>query len=153
MCVAAAVLFVAARCGNAAQPSPVLNNIFPAGGQAGTSVEVTVAGSALTNVSVLRCSHPGITCATENGKQFQLMIPGDVANGHYDLCALTANGLSSVRSFIVGQLPEQSEAKPNDSRNTAEVVPLDTVINGRIEKAGDVDHFAFTAKRGQRIVL
>ena len=153
VCVAAAVLFVAARCGNAAQPSPVLNNIFPAGGQAGTSVEVTVAGSALTNVSVLRCSHPGITCATENGKQFQLMIPGDVANGHYDLCALTANGLSSVRSFIVGQLPEQSEAKPNDSRNTAEVVPLDTVINGRIEKAGDVDHFAFTAKRGQRIVL
>jgi hypothetical protein len=144
---------VTTQCGIAAQPNPILNNVFPAGGQAGTSVEVTVAGAALSNVSELRCSHPAITCETENGKQFRLTIPSDVPNGHYDLCALTTNGLSSVRSFIVGGLAEQSEVNPNDSLSAAEAVALDTVTNGRIEKAGDVDHFTFTAKRGQRVII
>jgi len=145
------VLFM--NVGLTAQPSPILNNVFPAGGQAGTTVEVTVAGSAFTKVSGLRCSHPAITCETENGKQFQLTIPGDVPNGHYDLCAVTASGISSVRSFIVGRLPEQSETTANDTLDAAEIVIPDTVTNGRIEKAGDVDHFAFAAKRGQRVIL
>jgi hypothetical protein len=146
-------LLVSVQDAFAAQPNPILNSVFPPGGQAGSSVEVTVAGSALTKVVELRCSHPKITCETENGKQFRLTIPADIPNGHYDLCALTANGLSSVRSFIVGSLPEQSEAIPNDSLATAESISMDTVTNGRIEKAGDVDHFSFEAKRGQRVVI
>jgi hypothetical protein len=147
------ILGLLASVGLAAQPNPILNNVFPAGGQAGTTVEITVAGSGLTKVSGLRCSHPAITCETENGKQFQLTIPGDVPNGHYDLCAVTASGISSVRSFIVGRLPEQSETAANDSLDTAEIVVHDAVTNGRIEKPGDVDHFAFAAKRGQRVIL
>lgn len=153
---AACFLVVPLLCGHeavAAQPNPILNNVFPAGGQAGSFVEVTVAGSALTKVSELRCSHPKITCDTDDGKQFRLTIPAGVPHGHYDLRALTANGVSSVRSFIIGGLPEQSEADPNDTLATAGTVSIDTVTNGRIEKAGDVDHFAFEAKRGQRVVI
>jgi hypothetical protein len=137
----------------AAQPNPVLKNIFPAGGQAGTSVEVTVTGSALTKITELRCSHSAISCSTENGKQFRLAIPESVPNGHYDICALTASGLSSVRSFMIGRLPEQSEAASNESLDVAESVLVDSVTNGRIEKKGDVDHFAFEAKGGQRIIV
>jgi hypothetical protein len=155
--VAVPLLVSAILLGNcaafAAQPNPVLNNVFPAGGQAGTSVDVTIAGSGLTNVSELRCSHPAITCETENGKLFRLTIPADVPNGHYDLCAVTGNGLSSVRSFIVRHLKEQSEADANDTLDAASAVSLDSVTNGRIEKAGDVDHFAVEAKRGQRVVI
>lgn len=136
-----------------AQPNPVLNNVFPAGGQAGTSVEVVVAGSGLTNVSELRCSHPAITCETDDGKLFRLTVPATVPNGHYDLCAVTANGLSSVRSFIVGHLTEQSETDANDTLDVASPIAIDSVMNGRIEKAGDVDHFSFEAKRGQRVVI
>jgi hypothetical protein len=137
----------------AAQPNPILNNVFPAGGQAGTSVEVTVAGSGLTKITELRCSHSAISCSTENEKQFRLGIPDSVPNGHYDICALTASGLSSVRSFMVGRLPEQSEAAANDSLDVSESVLVDSVTNGRIEKKGDVDHFAFEAKRGQRVIV
>lgn len=148
-----AVCELLATVGQAAQPNPILNNVFPAGGQAGTTVEVTVAGGGLTKVSGLRCSHPAISCETENGKRFRLAIPNDVPNGHYDLCAVTATGISSVRSFVVGRLPEQSETAANDALDAAETVALGTVTNGRIEKAGDVDHFSFAAKRGQRVIL
>lgn len=136
-----------------AQPKPVLNSVFPPGGRAGTSVEVTIAGSGLAKVARLRCSHPAIQCESDDGKLFRLTIPGDVPNGHYDVSAVTENGLSSVRSFVVGSLAEQSESAANDSLDTAEMLALETVINGRIEKAGDVDHFVFAARRGQRIVL
>lgn len=148
-----AFLWLPATVGLAAQPNPILNNVFPAGGQAGTTVEVTVAGSALAKVSGLRCSHPDISSDSDNGKQFRLTIPDEVSNGHYDLCAVTASGISSVRSFVVGRLPEQTETAANDTLDAAEPVALGTVTNGRIEKAGDVDHFAFTAKRGQRVIL
>jgi hypothetical protein len=137
----------------AAPPDPVLNNVFPPGGQSGTLVDLAIAGSALTNVSELRCSHPAITCETDDGKLFRLTIPADVPNGHYDLCAVTANGLSSVRSFIVGHLQEQSEADANDTLDAASAVSIGSVTNGRIEKPGDVDHFSIEAKRGQRVVI
>lgn len=154
--VGGAFTFLVLFCGQpvvAAQPNPVLNHVFPAGGQAGTSVEVTVAGSGLTKITELRCSHAAITCSTEDGKKFRLTIPDSVPNGHYDICALTASGLSSVRSFMVGRLPEQSEAVANDSLDVAESVRVNSVTNGRIETKGDVDHFAFDGKRGQRVIV
>ena len=40
-----------------------------------------------------------------------------------------------------------------DSLDAAETVALNSVTNGRIETPGDVDHFAFDAKRGQRVVV
>ena len=133
--VGGAFAFLVSFCGQtvvAAQPNPVLNHVFPAGGQAGTSVEVAVAGSGFTKITELRCSHAAITSSTENGKQFRLTIPDSVPNGHYDICALTASGLSSVRSFMVGRLPEQSEAAANDSLDVAETVRVNSVTNGRI---------------------
>ena len=48
---------------------------------------------------------------------------------------------------------EQLEAEPNETVSAAMSVPLDVVINGRIDKAGDSDHFRFDAKRGQRVVI
>lgn len=137
----------------AAQPNPILNHVFPAGGQTGSSVEVTVSGSGLTKISQLRVSHPGITCETENGKQFRLTIPHDVPHGHYDLSAVCASGVSSVRSFLVGSLPERSESDANDTLTDAGTIAIDSVMNGRIEKPGDVDHFSFEASRGQRVVI
>ena len=151
-----AVTFVLLFCGQfvvAALPNPVFDHVFPAGGQVGTSVDVTVAGSGLTRITELRCSHAAITSSTEDGKQFRLKIPDSVPHGHYDISALTESGLSSVRSFMVGPLPEQSEAAVNDLLDDSEPVSIDSLTNGRIEKAGDVDHFAFTAKRGQRVVV
>jgi hypothetical protein len=48
---------------------------------------------------------------------------------------------------------EQIEAEPNETVFAVMSVPLDVVINGRIGKAGDSDHYRFNAKRGQRVVI
>ena len=41
------------------------------------------------------------------------------------------------------------EAEPNDAFENATAAELPLAFNGRIEKAGDVDFFKFTAKKGQ----
>ena len=48
---------------------------------------------------------------------------------------------------------ERLEEEPNDSHDGAQPVSLDVVINGRIEQGGDLDRFAFTAMKDQRVVI
>ena len=47
---------------------------------------------------------------------------------------------------------ERLEVEPNDAAEAAQPVPLDAVVNGRIDKPGDVDCYRFTARAGQRAV-
>ena len=137
----------------AAPPTPVLETIFPAGGQAGQSVDVTVTGSNLESRRTLHCNIPGFRCELLEPNRFRLTIPASTPPGLYDLWGVSEQGVSSPRTFFVGNRPEQLEAEPSDVLRSAPAVPLDVVINGRIEKPGDVDHFRFTAKQGQRVVV
>lgn len=134
--------------------APVLNSVFPAGGQAGTTVEVTIAGKLLGNVSTLLCSEPEIASrrVADKPNTFELSIPKDTPVGQYDLQAVAPDGQSSPRVFVVGNRRESVEVEPNNDVDAAQHVPLDSTVNGRILK-GDVDRFSFTAKRGQRIVI
>jgi hypothetical protein len=56
-------------------------------------------------------------------------------------------------SFEVGDLPEITEVEPNHTPRQAQRVTTPVVINGRIDKPGDADVFAFTAKAGDKLVL
>ena len=135
-------------------PHPVLKTVFPAGGQAGTSLEVKVAGDALDKLTSLHCSHPGISFVQRDEEnQFLVTIPAEVPPGLYDLRAAGQHGLSSPRTFFVSRRNEQLEAEPNGAEDPPQAVPLDTVVNGRIQEKGDVDRYEFTAQRGQRVVL
>ena len=58
----------------------------------------------------------------------------------------------STRSFatvLLSDRREFSEREPNDDRKTATRVEFGADLNGRLEKAGDVDDFVFHAKAGQ----
>ena len=157
-----ALSFVIGSFANGAPPNPVLGGVFPSGGRAGTTVTVAVSGANLTDLKSLRCSHPHIIAEPAGPNLFKLTIPEDAQPGQYDLQAITANGLSSVRTFVVGNRAELVEAEPNNAVSVSSAggttkegpqqVPLDVVINGRIEK-GDLDHFVFAAKQGQRVVI
>ena len=151
--LALSVQFATAATAWAQSPNPVLNSVFPPGGQAGKTVEVTVSGSSLDELETLVCSHSGITCEQSGEKQFRLTIPDDVPTGLYDLRAVGRNGLSSPRSFFVGNLTELLETEPNETPGTAQPVSLNRVINGRIEKGGDLDQFRFTATKGERVLI
>ncbi|MDA1053741.1 MAG: PPC domain-containing protein, partial [Planctomycetota bacterium] len=135
------------------QVPPVLNTVFPAGGQAGQSVEVTVSGSNLQGLQTLHCNSPGVRCESLEPTRFRLTIPADMPPGLYDLWAVGDNGVSAPRTFAIGNRAEQLELEPNETMSESMPVPLDVVINGQLDKAADSDHFRFEAKRGQRVVI
>lgn len=135
------------------QVPPVLNTVFPTGGQAGQSVEVTVSGSNLQGLRTLHCNVPGIRCEQLGPTRMRLTIPADAPPGLCDLWAVGENGVSSPRTFAIGNRTEQLETEPNETVSAAMSVPLNVVINGRLDKVGDADHFRFEAKQGQRVII
>jgi hypothetical protein len=130
---------------------PVLNTIFPAGGQAGSSVEVQLTGSAITPVTALNCSAAGITFQALDKQRVRISIPADTVPGLYDLRTVSPAGLSSVRTFAIGRRSECREQTTEPE--TQQPLPVNTVVNGRIAKGGQIDTFHWTARRGQRAVI
>jgi hypothetical protein len=54
---------------------------------------------------------------------------------------------------MVSGLTQVSEVEGNDNLAKAQVVPSSASINGLFAKAGDTDHFAFDAKKGQTWII
>lgn len=136
-------------------PNPVLNTVFPAGAKAGDSVDVEIAGSNLDEVSALYCGDARfqIEQHEQNKNRFTIRVPKETPLGFYDLRAVCRNGMSSPRSFFIGNRQELLEGESNETNSSAQIVPLDVTINGRLGKKGDLDHFRFAAEKGQRVVI
>jgi hypothetical protein len=82
----------------------------------------------------------------------RITLAPDAEVGPRELRVLTPTGMSNPRWFHVGQWPEVREQEPNDIEPHPSMhVPLPSVINGQI-MPGDVDRFAFEAKKGTRLV-
>ncbi|MCC6730871.1 MAG: PPC domain-containing protein [Chthonomonadales bacterium] len=83
----------------------------------------------------------------------QVTIDPRAKPGPRELRLLTAAGLSNPLRFDVGQAPERREREPNDAMPQADDAgEMPTVINGQI-LPGDLDRFALTARKGQRLVF
>jgi hypothetical protein len=134
--------------------NPLINTVYPAGGQAGESIEVEISGSGLDGISALQCGIRGVQIQQhgDNKNRFTIRIPKDTPVGFYDVRAVCRSGISSPRPFLVGNRPEQLETESSKSLS-AQSIALNTTINGRIEKDGEVDHYRFDAKKGQRVVI
>jgi len=135
------------------QVAPVVNTIFPAGGQAGQGVEVTVAGGNLQTLRTLHSNIPELHCERLDAARFRLTIPADTPPGLYDVWGVADSGVSAPRTFAVVTRTEHRETEPNDTPATAAAVPLDVAVHGRIEKAGDADYFRFDGRQGQRVLV
>ena len=82
----------------------------------------------------------------------RIQINPDAAVGDRELRLLTKTGMSNPLWFYVGQYPEIREKEPNDITPDPSVyVKLPAVINGQV-MPGDVDRFAFEAKKGAKLV-
>ncbi len=142
-----------AAAARAELPNPVLHTVFPAGGQAGTSVTLAVEGAALDGLRDIRSTVPGLVVTKTDTNRFTLVIPAETPPGVYDLRAVGLHGMSSPRAFFVSNRAEHLEKEPNDAIDAAQQLPLDVVVNGRIDQPGDVDCYRFDARSGQRVVL
>jgi hypothetical protein len=106
--------------------------VVPAGGKPGEEIEVRFLGD------------PG-------GEIRQKIKLPTTAEPRFGLFAQDAGGISpSPIPFRLNDLPNVIEVQPNGNHQQATRVPqLPAALNGVISKPGEVDHFRFTAKKGQ----
>jgi hypothetical protein len=160
-------------------PQPRLMTIFPTGGKAGTTVEITFAGTDVEEPEAMLFSHPGLkaepvipppppTPPADPKKKptappmqptktpitkFKVTIAADAPLGLHDVRLVNKWGVSNPRPFAVGTLVELDEKEPNNDVAPAQKVEINSTINGSINSPTDVDYFMFSGKKGQRILL
>ncbi len=159
-------------------PSPRVQYVAPLGLKAGSSVEIVLTGFDVEDPTGLLFAHPGLkgefvpppAAPTPDPKdpkktvpppkappggphKFKITATGDVPPGHYDLRFVGKWGVSNPRTFAVSDQIEVSEKEPNNDVAEAQKIDLGTTASGVIANATDVDYFAFTGKKGQRVVV
>jgi hypothetical protein len=112
---------------------PFVTGIFPLGGRAGSKATVNAAG---WNLPAARVT----------------MDARDKAPGMYSLNVRAAGLVSNDVPFAADALPEILDREPNDTPKEAEAVTLPVIVNGRVDRAGDLDIFSFSGRSGDRIV-
>jgi hypothetical protein len=162
--LALAVALVSIGQAFAQLPTAQLTSVFPAGGQQGSVVELTIAGADLDDCSRLLFNHSGITAKPKMVaattvepehaalNQFVVNVSGDVPPGTYEVRAVGRFGVSNPRSFVVSALKEINDASANSSPDKALDVPLGTTVNGRIE-ANSFEFLRLNLKKGERALI
>lgn len=109
---------------------PYVDHVYPLGARKGTKTRFTLSGANLPKDSV-EATFDEVGMRTR-----PFSISGKTTN------AVTLD---------VDELPEALETEPNDEPAKGAKVTLPHVVNGRIDKPGDVDCWRFDAKKGQTL--
>lgn len=133
---------------------PALENVFPPGGQAGSAFTVTATGRFDPWPVKIWIDCPGVEfMSTTNAGQFAVTIAKDAPIGPHFVRAHNADGVSEPRPFVIGRYAEVADKEPNDHFKQAQpLAALPAVVNGKLEKRGDVDTFAVRAEAGRWLV-
>lgn len=135
-------------------PVPELWTVFPAGGQRGTSVTVTLTGANLEQADAMVFSHPGITgqATQAEGARFDVQIAAGVPSGIYEARFAGTLGVSNPRAFVVGHLEETAQTEASKRQVAAQPIGVGATINGRVDAAAR-DYYRLKLRRGQRVVI
>jgi hypothetical protein len=138
--------------------APNLNAFVPIGLQRGKSADLTLTGVNLagpTGVSLGTPAEVTIPTADKNGTdnaklKVQLKLPAETPLGLYPLRLATKRGLSNIHLVAVDDLPQLVENEKNNSRETAQAIPVPCAVSARIE-AEKADWYKITVSAGQRL--
>jgi hypothetical protein len=139
--------------------APEVSYLYPVGGQRGQAVEISIGGkfsewpvrvwTSDTAVSAIPLEEKG-KLKIEIGEK---AVPGLIWLRLYD-----STGAAAPRPWMIGSAPEAVEIEPNDKASTAQELqfnpgaPQTIIINGQLQKSGDVDVFSIPAHAGQTLV-
>ncbi|MBN1343601.1 MAG: PPC domain-containing protein [Phycisphaerae bacterium] len=112
---------------------PFITQAFPLGARTGSKAVASVEGWNLARDQVTLRTQPG----------------GDRIR---ETALRQDKWLSNPVTYAVERLPECDEAEPDDTTQKAQRVDLPRVVNGRIDKPGDVDVFRFDGRGGDEVV-
>src|ERR1051325_1650769 len=145
---------ILAGAATASAVAPNFSNTQPPGGQRGTEVEVRLNGDRLADAEEVIFYDKGITAqivsATNSFVTAKFKIAPGCRIGEHDLRVRTRGGVSALRMFYVGALPNVEEKEPNSNIKEPQKLELNTTVNGTIGTE-DVDYFTVDAKKGQRL--
>ena len=131
-----------------------VSRLLPAGGQVGTTVDVTASGNFPTwPVEVWTDRGTLDWQPQEEAGHFRVTIPPNESLGLHQIRFHDRQGATVVKPFVVGPVAESSESEPNNTRMEATLLEnLPLTVNGVLEKAGDVDCFGVHLQAGETIV-
>ena len=109
---------------------PFITEAFPLGGRAGEPASLSIAGWNLPTQ--------------------ELRLDTDPAGAPLRAVGLEGGEASNEVLYCVDTLPECVEQEPNDEQAQPVLVP--GIINGRIDRPGDVDLFSFGGRAGEELV-
>jgi len=139
-----------------------IDRIEPGGGPRGAELEIAIAGKEFTDPRQLWFEDGAITVVSLTGVdathvKATIRIPADCPLGPHRLRLRTKHGLSELRTFRVGTLPQSAEVEPNNDLQAAAAAsapaPLPAAgqtITG-VVKGEDVDCFPVRLAAGERI--
>lgn len=140
-------------------PAPRLLTTMPMGGQAGTTVEVTISGENFEDAGELLFSHNGLTAKKkldENGRpvpnRYVVSIAEDCPVGIHEAYVMTRLGVSSSRVFTVSSMEESTRTAPNTSLKTALAMRVNSICNAVMTDRA-IDYYTFEANKDQRIIV
>ncbi len=113
---------------------PFVANIFPLGGPLGETTTVNLVGWNLPTRQIDLPARYDMTAC----RPFQLAPDRWAANAVI---------------FARGVFPETLDQEPNDDRSNSQSLSLPTVVNGRIDRSGDLDFFGFHGQAGEQLVV
>lgn len=146
-------LVLSASAVHAELPSPRFDRLAPLGAEAGSTIEVEAVGSDLEDANTLIFDHPGIKAEHIKDRRFKVSVAANVPPGTYDARLVGKWGITNPRLFAVSKgVAEVAEKEPNDEPATAQVVAVNSIVNGNADQ-GREDVFRFAAKKGQRIAI
>jgi hypothetical protein len=121
---------VFASPGHAELPLARLSAAFPPGARQGTTVQVTLTGQDLDQLTSLHFSDARITAkAGAANNVFSVSVPADVPAGTYDVRAVGRYGMSNPRAFVVGAFEETVAQGANTTPQAATPLGLGTTAS------------------------
>ena len=133
---------------------PEMTRLFPAGGQRGTVVQVVASGKFPLWPLNAWCDCAGLEWKPLDAPgKFSVTVAGDAPLGVHWLRLYEANGATSAKPFLIGAIEESIEVEPNDRLAEGRLLEtLPCVVNGVLEKTGDVDLVRVTLKAHETLI-
>jgi len=148
----AALCCFAPFCTFAQLPVTRLFTVFPAGGKAGSAVEIELSGQEIESPQSLNFSDPRITARHLDANRFSISVPPDLEPFVCDVRVAGKFGLSNPRAFAVDTLPELVAPSTNTAAESAFPIAVNSIVNGKAASEG-FQFFRFSAKKGARVLV
>ncbi len=131
--------------------SPILWSLFPMGGRRGSHVEAELRADFLDPGSKPSFTGQGLRATlapTDDSCNCRFTLTVDIAPdaelGPRYLTFPDDSGALMPLAFMVSDTPEITESEPNDGLDQGQPVKTPVIVNGRIDRSGDLDNFLFT---------